>query len=123
MAAFPEPNPESSASPVLADETGTPRPHPKSGERRRVRQPLRLEFGGRNSGTDRKVPLPGTHSKDRSPISPIPDSAIPRFSQFGVGLLKLCGQALTYWPVSTVSFRPIALVTATTAWLSSPCSL
>jgi hypothetical protein len=43
MAAFPEPNPESGAGPILADETGIPSAHSKTGERRRVRQPLRRD--------------------------------------------------------------------------------
>jgi hypothetical protein len=43
MAAFSEPTLGSAADPVLADETAIPRPHPKTGERRRARQPLRLD--------------------------------------------------------------------------------
>ena len=43
MAACPGPIPGSAASPILAGESGILRPHPKSGERRRVRQPLRLD--------------------------------------------------------------------------------
>ena len=43
MAACPEPNPESAAIPILADETAIPRRHPKTGERRRARRFLRLD--------------------------------------------------------------------------------